>query len=263
MSGQGKLDQSLDEIMKDTKPARAGRGRGPRRAAAVKAAAATAAPAGGVSKKTKAPRAAKVAAPAAPAVPTTGDSKIIVSGLPDDVNESQIKDYFSKSVGAVKKVMLTYGPTGRSRGTATIVFSKPGSAAVAARDLNGVKVDNRAMRIEVVLGANNVPAAAAPKSLGDRIAKPKNAAQESKKGAAAKAAKPAANGTEGTAKNARNNKKKSGRAGKPKPKTAEQLDAEMQDYFGGGEPNGAAPAANGTAQAAPATNDDAAMDEIS
>ncbi len=81
MSGQGKLDQSLDEIMKDTKPARAGRGRGPRRAAAVKAAAATAAPAGGVSKKTKAPRAAKVAAPAAPAVPTTGDSKIIVSGL--------------------------------------------------------------------------------------------------------------------------------------------------------------------------------------
>jgi hypothetical protein len=106
MSGQGKLDQSLDEIMKDTKPARAGRGRGPRRAAAVKAAAATAAPAGGVGKKTKAPRGPKAAAPAA--IPTTGESKIIVSGLvsspllqyyqapltssqPEDVNESQIK----------------------------------------------------------------------------------------------------------------------------------------------------------------------------
>ena len=81
MSGQGKLDQSLDEIMKDTKPARAGRGRGPRRAAAVKAAAATAAPAGGVAKKTKAPRGPKAAAPAAAAIPTTGESKIIVSGL--------------------------------------------------------------------------------------------------------------------------------------------------------------------------------------
>ena len=81
MSGQGKLDQSLDEIMKDTKPTRAGRGRGPRRAAAVKAAAATAAPAGGVVKKTRAPRGPKTVAPVAAAVPTTGESKIIVSGL--------------------------------------------------------------------------------------------------------------------------------------------------------------------------------------
>jgi len=81
MSGQGKLDQSLDEIMKDTKPTRAGRGRGPRRAAAVKAAAATAAPAGGVAKKTRAPRGPKAVASVAAAVPTTGESKIIVSGL--------------------------------------------------------------------------------------------------------------------------------------------------------------------------------------
>jgi hypothetical protein len=58
-----------------------------------------------------------------------------------------VQDYFSKSVGAVKKVMLTYGPTGRSRGTATIIFTKPGSAAQAAHELNGVKVDNRAMKV--------------------------------------------------------------------------------------------------------------------
>jgi len=37
----------------------------------------------------------------------------------------------------------------------------------------------------------------------------------------------------------------------------------MQDYFGGNETNGAAPAANPAPQAAPATNDDANMDEIS
>lgn len=43
--------------------------------------------------------------------------------------------------------MLTYGPSGRSRGTATIVFAKPESAAKAARELNGVKVDNRAMKV--------------------------------------------------------------------------------------------------------------------
>lgn len=62
-----------------------------------------------------------------------------------------VQDYFSKSVGAVKKVMLTYGPTGRSRGTATIVFAKPGSAAQAAHELNGVKVDNRAMKVCISL----------------------------------------------------------------------------------------------------------------
>jgi THO complex subunit 4 len=51
----------------------------------------------------------------------------------------------------VKKVMLTYGPSGRSRGTATIVFAKSGSAAQAARELNGVKVDNRAMKVWILL----------------------------------------------------------------------------------------------------------------
>lgn len=88
--------------------------------------------------------------------------------------------------------------------------------------------------------------------------KPKTAAQEKTKGAA-KGAKAATNGTAGAAKTA--NKKKAGRTGKPKAKTAEELDAEMQDYFGGNE--GAAPAAAAAPQAALATNDDANMDEIS
>jgi THO complex subunit 4 len=47
--------------------------------------------------------------------------------------------------------MLTYGPTGRSRGTATIIFAKAGSAAQAAHELNGVKVDNRAMKVHFAL----------------------------------------------------------------------------------------------------------------
>jgi THO complex subunit 4 len=92
--------------------------------------------------------------------------------------------------------------------------------------------------------------------------KPKTAAQEKTRGAAAKGPKDAANGTAANTK-AGANKKKSGRAGKPKPKTAEELDAEMQDYFGGNETNGAAPAPAAAPAAAPATNDDANMDEIS
>ena len=93
----GKLDQSLDQIMKDSKPT-GGRVRGsgrPRttRRAATKAKAAIAAPTGGVQKNTKAStRPARATAPAsAPTAPATGDSKIIVSNLPEDVTEVQIK----------------------------------------------------------------------------------------------------------------------------------------------------------------------------
>lgn len=89
----GKLDQSLDDIMKDTKPA-GGRGRGkfsrPRssRRAATKAKAAIAAPTGGVQKNTKA---APKSTASVLTAPSSGDSKIIVSGLPEDVTELQIK----------------------------------------------------------------------------------------------------------------------------------------------------------------------------
>ena len=43
--------------------------------------------------------------------------------------------------------MLTYNQNGTSRGVATIVFSKPGTAGNAAKDLNGLLVDGRPMRV--------------------------------------------------------------------------------------------------------------------
>lgn len=82
--------------------------------------------------------------------------------------------------------MLTYGPNGISRGIATIIFSKPGSADEALVQLNGMLVDKRPMKvklaeaaslidrlltfvkIEVVLNA--AKAAAVPvKALSDRV----------------------------------------------------------------------------------------------
>ena len=88
----GKLDQSLDAIMKD-RPAGGRRGgrSGPRKAA-TKSKAATAAvvaPAGGIAKKTKGGKPPKGLAAAA--LPFTGESKISVSGLPEDVTEAMIK----------------------------------------------------------------------------------------------------------------------------------------------------------------------------
>ena len=57
-----------------------------------------------------------------------------------------VQEYFTKSVAPVKRVILNYGPTGRSRGSATVFFSKPGAAADAV-SYDGTLVDGKKMRV--------------------------------------------------------------------------------------------------------------------
>ncbi|TKX21946.1 putative mRNA export protein mlo3 [Elsinoe australis] len=258
-----KLDQSLDEI------AGGRRGPGARRNQRRKPAAA--APAGGIAKKPAGKPAGKPAKAtptgprAAAALPPKGDSKIIVSNLPNDVTEQQIKEYFSSTVGQVKKVLMSYNKDGRSNGVATIIFAHTTSAAEAAKTYNNVKVDGRPMRIEVVMSAEHVTPAAAPKGLKDRISVPKSAAAKPKKATAGpkQGAAATATPTEGAAPGRGRGRK--GRKGGARPKkTAEDLDADMADYFG---PGTAAPAeaaaTNGTAPAAAAAPNggEAAMED--
>ncbi|KAF2860989.1 hypothetical protein K470DRAFT_201038, partial [Piedraia hortae CBS 480.64] len=219
-----KLDQSLDTIMTDSnkKNSRPGFKRGGRHVKSKANRKTAAAPSGGVRK-------ASASAKAAPAklakTPISGESRIIVSNLPQDVNESLIKDFFSKAIGSVKKVAVSYGPNGRSRGEATVTFGKPDAASQAHKDYNNVAVDGKPMKIEII-GAM----APAPKGLADRMSKPKaNNAKGQPKNPTKK--------NEG-GRNARN--RMSGRGGgRSKPKTAEELDAEMVDYFGGENTNNA------------------------
>ncbi|KAL8909515.1 MAG: hypothetical protein Q9207_000195 [Kuettlingeria erythrocarpa] len=157
-----KLDMALDDVVMTERTARRGRGRG--RARRAPNAARKAAPVGGVQKNTKASK-----GPMKPVVPNgrvSGgrESKII----PSDVTEKNVKEYFQESVGAIKRVQLSYGPSGRMSGVVTITFVESDSAAKALRILNGVEVDRRPMKIEVVLDASK--AAAIPvKGLKDRI----------------------------------------------------------------------------------------------
>lgn len=46
--------------------------------------------------------------------------------------------------------MLTYGPNGVSRGIATIIFNKPGTANEALVKLNGLLVDKRPMKVRLL-----------------------------------------------------------------------------------------------------------------
>jgi THO complex subunit 4 len=117
------------------------------------------------------------------------------------------------------------------------------------------------MKIEVVMDASSVPGPTAAKSLADRVAanpkaQPKSATavkKDTKDGAKGRAGKPG--------------NKKRARTARPKAKTAEELDAEMTDYWGGNNPSAVgapteAVATNGTTAPAVTTGDDA-MDEIS
>lgn len=249
------LDKSLDEILA-ARPRKGGRRGG-------------ASTVGGINKKQRPTRASAAKAnasitentskAAAKASANKGTaSKIIVSNLPYDVSENMIKEYFGKVVGPVKTCLLTYGPDGRSRGVATITFNHIGDAEKAALSYNGVLVDKRPMKVELVLE---------PKAPGleTRIGAPNKATQQNTR----QAAKPKPATSAPKSSNNNNNSSARGRGGKrgrggrpggrPKPKTAEELDAEMADYWDGGiAPSTAAPAVS--APAAPTGGD--TMDEI-
>ncbi|KAF4435970.1 hypothetical protein F53441_13356, partial [Fusarium austroafricanum] len=253
----GKLDQALDDITQAQRRSQRRR-TNPRRGAAGRPAAA--APVGGIQKNTKPARGAGAKPAPAKATPTNSDSKIIVSNLPKDVSEQQIKEYFIQSVGPIKRVELSYGPNSQSRGIANVTFHKSDGASKAFQKLNGLLVDNRPIKIEIVVGAAQadkvIPTV---KTLAERTTQSSQPKAQPKSAAADKHNAGAAKG--GAAKGAAGNKKRRGRNSRPAKKTQEELDSEMADYFDAST----APEASNNAAApapAPAATGDADMDEI-
>ena len=131
----------------------------------------------------------------------------------------------------------------------------------------------------MVVDASSVPEPAPVKSLGERVAyartqHPGSSAPLTKNSANPKAQPKSATATKTTARDGtkgrsagRPGKPKRGRnANRPKPKTAEELDAEMTDYWGnngatGVTTEGTAPAGGAVEPAA--NGEDMGMDEIS
>ncbi|CAN9139261.1 hypothetical protein CC77DRAFT_1093697 [Alternaria alternata] len=248
-----KMEQSLDDILKASKTSR--RGRSGRKSTGTGRPATTAAPVGGVSKSTKQQGRQPKAAPTAPAASLGGETKIMVSNLPRDIDNAQLQDYFVSAVGVgrPKKVLLQYDAQGRSVGSATIIFNKHDQAAKATAALDGVKIDGRPVRVEMLVSAAAIPATTRPASLADRVTQPK---KDKPKPATAEKAAPGA--TRGRGQTRGKGKGRGGREARPKKKTVEELDAEMADYFPGGETNAAA----GTAEVAQITaGGDTAMDD--
>jgi len=147
--------------------------------------------------------------------PTQMVDKIMVSNLPIDVNEAQVKELFSTTVGPLKYVQLHYDARGNSTGVASVHFQKRGDGSKAHQQYNNRLIDGKKpMKIEIILDPSKP---AAPASLAQRVAPAHGVAA---------AVAPARTG----------GRPRRGRGGGRKlvnqrpPKSAADLDAEMEDY---------------------------------
>jgi len=211
-----KLDSSLEEILHKSRNKNDRRsGRKP-------------APVGGITKKPRIP-ATKASNNKSGAAHT--ESSIVVSNLPGDVDEAQIKDYFHESVSRVKTVEISYASNGNSRGKANVTFHNANGASLAYTKLNGIRVDNRPIDIKIVVGDDKAQSILEEsKSLFERTAapkaQPKSAASDRRNTAA-----------QGKGEHGRNGRRRI-RNGRPVKKTVDQLDSEMADYFDAAPANG-------------------------
>ncbi|KAJ2936475.1 hypothetical protein H1R20_g618, partial [Candolleomyces eurysporus] len=212
------MDKSLDEIISNKHAQRR-----PRRSAGAAARGAVLGKA--VPTPAQKVRAAPaIAAAKAPAAPAVSSEKIMVSGLPLDVNEAQVKDLFHQTIGPVREVTLSYNAQGKSKGTATVLFSRKGDANKAYQQYNNRLIDgNQPMKIDLIVDpVRAVPLASrvAPAPVAKAAAPPRSGPVRRRRGGAPR------------------------RGPKPAPKTAADLDAEMEDYTAAASaPAAAAPAA--------------------
>ncbi|KFK27533.1 hypothetical protein AALP_AA8G395700 [Arabis alpina] len=86
-------------------------------------------------------------------------TKLYISNLDYGVMNEDIKELFAE-VGELKRYTVHFDRSGRSKGTAEVVYSRRGDALAAVKKYNDIQLDGKPMKIEIV--GTNLQTAAAP-----------------------------------------------------------------------------------------------------
>jgi THO complex subunit 4 len=86
-------------------------------------------------------------------------TKLYISNLDYGVSNDDIKELFSE-VGDLKRCSINYDRSGRSKGTAEVVFTRKPDAVAAVKRYNNVQLDGKPMKIEMI--GTNLNSAAVP-----------------------------------------------------------------------------------------------------
>ncbi|KAJ3103176.1 hypothetical protein HDU97_010309 [Phlyctochytrium planicorne] len=151
---------------------------------------------------------------AAPYAREQQSAKIMISNLNPAVTEAELRELF-RPIGPVKSVVLNYDATGKSKGSGTAIFQRAEDALKAIHEYHNRELDRRPMRLELVMSATSIS------SLGS-AAPAAGASNGSSRGPG---------GGRGGPRRGRGGRGRGGSSAPRKPKSAADLDADLDSYM--------------------------------